>query len=74
MLASMIPGWVFLGGMQGIDNDGLVTVASAKIGIFRGCLPADHLQEVGLPFGVALGYNHKAFFKRLAQYLVDQGH
>jgi triacylglycerol lipase len=28
-------------------NDGLVQVASAKFGTFRGCVPADHADEVG---------------------------
>lgn len=28
-------------------NDGLVQVASAKWGTFRGCVPADHIDEVG---------------------------
>ena len=28
-------------------NDGLVQVASAKWGVFRGCVPADHIDEVG---------------------------
>jgi triacylglycerol lipase len=30
-------------------SDGLVTVASAKWGTFQGCVPADHLDEVGMP-------------------------
>jgi len=29
-------------------NDGLVSVRSAKWGIFQGCVPADHIDEVGL--------------------------
>jgi triacylglycerol lipase len=74
MHAAMMPGWLFLGGMQGVDNDGLVTVANARIGRFRGCLPADHLQEVGLFLGVAFGYKHKEFFKSLAHFLVEEGH
>lgn len=34
-------------GVQLIPNDALVTVASAKWGTFRGCIPADHADEVG---------------------------
>jgi triacylglycerol lipase len=34
-------------GVQLIPNDGLVTVASAKYGNFRGCMPSDHADEVG---------------------------
>lgn len=30
-----------------VPNDGLVQVASAKWGTFRGCMPADHIDEVG---------------------------
>lgn len=30
-------------------SDGLVTVESAKWGTFQGCIPADHLDEVGMP-------------------------
>jgi triacylglycerol lipase len=30
-------------------NDGMATVESAKWGTFRGCVPADHLDEVGQP-------------------------
>ena len=74
MHGAMLPGWVFLGGIDGVDNDGLVTVDNAKMGRFRGCLPADHLQEVGLFLGIALGYDHKEFFKDLAQFLTDEGH
>jgi len=38
-------------GAQLLPNDGLVTVASAKYGTFRGCMPADHADEVGaFPF------------------------
>ncbi len=29
------------------SNDGLVTVESARWGQFRGCIPADHLDEIG---------------------------
>lgn len=32
-------------------NDGLVTVSSAKWGTFLGCVPADHLDEIGQLFG-----------------------
>lgn len=32
-----------------IPNDGMVSVASARWGAFRGCIPADHYDEVGKP-------------------------
>ncbi|MBL8955543.1 MAG: alpha/beta fold hydrolase [Myxococcaceae bacterium] len=36
-------------------NDGLVTVSSAKWGTFLGCVPADHLDEIGQLFGARPG-------------------
>lgn len=36
-------------GNAGEPNDGMVTVESAKWGEFKGCIPADHLDEVGQP-------------------------
>ena len=36
-------------------NDGLVTVTSATWGTFLGCIPADHLDEVGQLLGDAPG-------------------
>jgi triacylglycerol lipase len=47
-----------------LPNDGLVQVASAKWGTFRGCVPADHIDEVG-----ALGstpFAHVDFLRRRA--------
>ena len=35
-------------GRQQGPNDGLVAVSSAKWGTFMGCVPADHLDEVGM--------------------------
>jgi len=68
----MLPGWALLGGLSGIDNDGLVTVDAAKWGHFRGCVPADHMQEIGL--GLFQSFDHVAFYKMHAQYLADQGY
>ncbi len=48
----MMSGAVFLSGLDvrhPVANDGLVTVPSARWGIFMGCLPADHMREVGQP-------------------------
>src|SRR6185295_1737144 len=36
-------------------NDGLVTVTSAKWGRFLGCVPADHMDEIGQLFGASPG-------------------
>ncbi len=30
-----------------LPNDGLVTIASTKWGTFRGCVPADHMEQLG---------------------------
>jgi triacylglycerol lipase len=58
-------------------SDGLVTVSSAKWGIFLGCIPADHLDEVGQIGGVSPGagnpFDHILFYRQLADWLVEQG-
>ena len=43
-------------------NDGLVSVDSAKWGQWKGCLPLDHLQEIGL--GVM--HRHLSLYKEIA--------
>jgi triacylglycerol lipase len=64
-------------GGDGVANDGLVTVDSAKWGTFMGCLPADHLDEVGMFFAdgpdAYSGFDHVVFFTQVAQALVDRG-
>ncbi len=59
-------------------NDGLVTVASAKWGTFLGCLPADHLDEVGQIGGVSPGagnpFDHILFYRQLASWLAERGY
>jgi triacylglycerol lipase len=58
-------------------NDGLVTVESAKWGEFRGCLPADHLDEIGSggESGVHQdsGFDHVRFYRVLAFELAAKG-
>ncbi len=72
--ASMLAGWTALGGFDGVANDGLVTVKSAKFGEFRGCVPADHMQEIGLSLGSALKlYDHLVLYREIAQLFVDRG-
>jgi triacylglycerol lipase len=44
-------------------NDGLVTVESAKWGEFQGCVPADHLKEVGLLGPAASTFDHLGMFR-----------
>lgn len=58
-------------------NDGMATVESAKWGEFRGCIPADHLDEVGtgVPEGGHLwtGFDHKRFYRNVAFDLARRG-
>lgn len=62
----------------GEPNDGLVTVSSAKWGTFLGCLPADHLDEIGHLIGDNPGFgnqfDHKDLFVDLIAYLRARGH
>lgn len=58
-------------------NDGLVTVESARWGRFLGCVPADHLDEIGQilrpfpdPFS---GFDHKQLYRRIAAQLHRDG-
>jgi triacylglycerol lipase len=65
---------VFLSGpkvQQPVANDGLVTVPSARWGTFMGCLPADHMREVGHPPlpPVPGAWDHLAFYVDWAQRL-----
>lgn len=43
----LVPGSVAVGRFANTPQDGMVTVENAKRGVFRGCFPADHLDEVG---------------------------
>ena len=56
-------------------NDGLVPVSSAKWGLFLGCVPADHLDEVGMMNDPApqrfSGFNYLELFETMAQDLSD---
>jgi triacylglycerol lipase len=58
-------------------NDGLVRVADAKWGKFLGCVPADHLDEIGHLFGdspgVGNGWKHRELYASLIAYLRAQG-
>jgi triacylglycerol lipase len=52
-------------------NDGLVAVSSAKWGLFMGCVPADHLDEVGMMGDAApqrfSGFSYLELFETLAE-------
>ena len=58
-------------------NDGLVTVESARWGKFLGCVPADHLDEVGqlahLTPNLLSGSDHKDLYRRILAELHRDG-
>ncbi len=60
-------------------NDGVVTVQSARWGHFLGCIPADHLAEVGQIDAnkdnptVGTDFNYIRFYRTLAFNLAKQG-
>ncbi len=57
------------------DNDGLVTVESAKWGDYRGEMIADHIDEVGHLIGVTdPAFDHKQFYLDRARELADALH
>ena len=60
-----------------LPNDGLATVPSAKWGTFRGCIPADHMEQLGqhsLPdVNVRTGFDVARFYANVAADLAEQG-
>ncbi|MFW6369107.1 MAG: esterase/lipase family protein [Myxococcota bacterium] len=58
-------------------NDGLVRVEDAYWGRFLGCVPADHLDEIGHLFGTIPGllnfWRHGLFYVELVEFLRDEG-
>jgi triacylglycerol lipase len=73
----LFPTAAFLQGSTGTVNDGLVTVASARWGHFFGCVPADHLQEIGLLFQGGTNpiskFDHLRFFRMVVARLRAMG-
>ena len=65
------------GDRPSLPNDGLATVASAKWGTFRGCIPADHIEQLGqhsLPdVNVRTGFDIARFYTNVAGDLAEQG-
>ena len=64
--------FLFLGGILRA-NDGLVPVESAKWGRFRGCVPADHLDQIGQLGGLVDTFNYRTFYEEHAAFLVSEG-
>jgi triacylglycerol lipase len=60
-----------------VPNDGMVPVSSAKWGTFLGCVPADHLDEIGQLFGASPGlgnaWSYKDFYAALIAMLRARG-
>jgi triacylglycerol lipase len=58
-------------------NDGLVRVKDARWGEFLGCVPADHLDEVGQLLGdgpgLGNGWDYVAFYDDLVRFLRGEG-
>lgn len=75
--AELYPTHEFLNLLRG-RNDGLVTLESTKWGIFMGCIPADHADQIGLlsfpETNPLSGYNHKDFFTQVAYDLEIRGY
>jgi triacylglycerol lipase len=59
-------------------NDGLVRAADARRGEFWGCVPADHIDEVGHLFGGSPGvgnpFEHKSFYRALVAHVRTLGY
>ncbi len=69
---ALLPSYHFLGGAV-TPNDGLVTVTSARWGIFRGCVAADHLDQVGQIAGIVDSFQYKKFYLDHAKFLAQEG-
>lgn len=54
-------------------NDGLVTLSSARWGVWLGCIPADHIDEIGQIAddgpGFISGWDHRLFYLDLLQHV-----
>ncbi len=79
MDALLVGGAVFVAhGTELRPNDGVATVESAKWGEFLGCIPADHLDQVGQINDKRpdkhTGFDYIRFYRNLAYDLAQRGH
>jgi triacylglycerol lipase len=73
----LVGGHTILAGISREPNDGMVTVRSAKWGTFNGCIPADHVDQIGR-FAEGhkdkrTGFDHLRFFRNVAFDLASKG-
>ena len=58
-------------------NDGLLRVGDAKWGRFLGCVPADHLDQIGQLLGDKPGlfnaWDYREFYRELVHFLHEEG-
>ncbi|WP_240315880.1 esterase/lipase family protein [Salinibacter ruber] len=55
------------------ENDGIVSVESARWGDYQGTIDADHARQVGLSSGLAADFDSNAFYTSIVQNLADDG-
>lgn len=69
---------LILSGNDGFPNDGLVRAKDARRGQFWGCVPADHMDEVGQLVGDGPGlgnaYDHKEMYSQIVKELRSRGY
>ncbi len=77
----MSPLWVIMNLMGAGDNDGLVSIASARLGKWRGELTGawwsngvDHLEEVNQLFGITPGFDAPGFYVDVVSELKTMGY
>lgn len=73
-----VPGAIVAERLIGSEvHDGLVAASSAEWGRFLGCIPADHMDEVGQLLGDSPGgfngFDHLAFYRDLVAFLRSEG-
>lgn len=56
------------------ENDGIVSVQSARWGTYQGTVDADHARQVGLSSGLAADFDANAFYTSIVQKLADEGY
>ncbi|HQP39015.1 MAG TPA: triacylglycerol lipase [Polyangiaceae bacterium] len=65
-------------GRQAGENDGVVTVRSARWGLFMGCFPADHFDEIGQiaksGANAESGFDHREFYRDVVRRLRERGY